>query len=124
MGATSSNGSFLRGLGLATSSSGGQDISTREPNQDNGASVVAGLGIGLPSARNSSFTDHLMMGSASPFGGQQPMTRDLLGLSIGIGGASTGGLSALLNSFGGGSTSGDFGTPSSASYGREGGGGS
>lgn len=108
IGATASNASLLRGFGLTTSS--GLDSTATQWNMniqtkpDSGASVAAGLGLGLASTGNSGLTE-LMMGPASAFG-NQPMTRDLLGLSIGVGGgggggSSTGGLSALLNSFGG-----------------------
>lgn len=87
MGATSSNSSFLRGLGLPESSSCSQDINgnQRDMKQDANA-VAAGLGIGLPSG-------DVMMGS-SPLFGNKPTTLDLLGLGIGTG-------SALLNSYGG-----------------------
>ncbi|XP_059455493.1 zinc finger protein GAI-ASSOCIATED FACTOR 1-like [Corylus avellana] len=98
MGSTASNASLLRGLGLAapsaSSSSPGQDSTAMQWNGHGRAAestlVTDGLGLGLPSGGSSG-----LMG--------QPMTRDLLGLSIGSGGgASTRGLSALLNSFGGG----------------------
>ncbi len=97
MGAAASNASLLRGFGLSTSPSSVQDgspatqwsIHVKTENTD-------GLGLGF---------------------GTQPMTRDLLGLGIGSGGSgggtSTGGLSALLNSF-----AGDFDV---ASYGGQGG---
>ncbi|BAT77780.1 hypothetical protein LR48_Vigan09g023200 [Vigna angularis] len=103
MGASSA--SLLRGLGLATTSpsSLGKDevfnISATTTAQWNGQvkqenqPVVDNLGLGLPCGSD------VMMGPSTPFVGQ-PMTRDLLGLSIG-GGASRGGLSALVTSFGG-----------------------
>ncbi|RDX99990.1 Protein indeterminate-domain 1 [Mucuna pruriens] len=87
----SSNASLLRGLGLATTSSSSSFVK-----QENHP-VVDSLGLGLPCG-SGDVTD-AMMGSSPSFVGQ-PMTRDLLGLSIG-GGASRGGLSALLTSFGG-----------------------
>lgn len=64
------------------------------------------LGISSSSGGNAGFVSDMMMDSSSPFVEQQPMTRDLLGLSIGgaVGGAGDrrgGGLSALLSSFGG-----------------------
>ncbi|KAK4274768.1 hypothetical protein QN277_017946 [Acacia crassicarpa] len=107
MGAAASNASLLRGLGLAPATSLAQNDST--PTQWNSCIKTEnhplpdddGLMLGIPSAGNTGFAN-LMMGSSS-FGGQ-PMTRDLLGLSIGGsgGGASVrGGLSALLTSFGG-----------------------
>lgn len=79
--------------------------------------MAAGLGLGLQPGGNSGLTDFLM-GPSLTFG-SQPMTRDLLGLSIGGGGgASTSGLSALLNSFGG---SGSFDISAPSSYGGGGG---
>ncbi|KAF3446292.1 hypothetical protein FNV43_RR11471 [Rhamnella rubrinervis] len=131
IGAAASNASLLRGFGLTTSaSSSGQDSTATQWNMniqtkpESGASVAAGLGLGLASAGNSGLTE-LMMGPASAFG-NQPMTRDLLGLSIGVGGgggSSTGGLSALLNSFGGGGFD-ITAAAATASYGGGGGGGS
>jgi len=88
MGSTASNASLLRGLGLAAPppSSSGQDSTAMQWNGHGRA------------AENT-----LVTGGSSGLMGQ-PMTRDLLGLGIGggSGGASTRGLSALLNSFGGG----------------------
>lgn len=108
MGARASNTSLLRGLGLATPPSFVKDdsvnINATTTMQWNGQvkqenhSVVDNLGLGLPSG-SGGVTD-VMMGPSSPFVGQ-PMTRDLLGLSIGGGASSRGGLSALLTSFGG-----------------------
>ncbi|XP_044475983.1 zinc finger protein GAI-ASSOCIATED FACTOR 1-like isoform X2 [Mangifera indica] len=93
MGATSSNQSLLRGFGLSMSpSSTGKDGHGRQENN----SAVTGLGLGL----SSGLTD-VVMDPSSLFG-SKPATLDLLGLGIGAGGASTSGLSALLNSFGGG----------------------
>lgn len=62
--------------------------------------LSAGLGLGLPYENGSGLPD-LMMGSSSLFG-PKPATLDLLGLGIGPGGSATGGLSALMNSMGGG----------------------
>lgn len=101
-----SNASLLRGLGLATTSSSssfgkdeGVNTSAATSLQWNGQVKQENepLGLGLPCG-SGGVTD-VMMGPSAPFVGQ-PMTRDLLGLSIG-GGASRGGLSALLSSFGG-----------------------
>ncbi|MED6138425.1 hypothetical protein PIB30_074119 [Stylosanthes scabra] len=111
MGAASSNTSLLRGLGLATSSPTGhhhhqdergiENPTTMQWNmsshvkQENPSLADHNLGLGLPCG-NTGFAD-VMMGSP-------PMTRDLLGLGIGGNGGdnvSRGGLSALLNSFGG-----------------------
>lgn len=100
-----STASLLRGLGLATTSPSslakdeGFNISATTTAQWNGQikqenqPMVDNLGLGLPCGSD------VMMGPSTPFVGQ-PMTRDLLGLSIG-GGASRGGLSALVTSFGG-----------------------
>ncbi|EXC07288.1 Zinc finger protein MAGPIE [Morus notabilis] len=120
MGAAASNTSLL--FGLTTSFSSGKELGSNasqwngQVKAENGVSAAAaGLGLGLP--ENSGLTD-LVIGPSSAFGSQAPMTRDLLGLSIGGGGgASTGGLSALLNSFGGGS---GFDITAPSSYGGEG----
>ncbi|XP_061370681.1 zinc finger protein GAI-ASSOCIATED FACTOR 1-like [Gastrolobium bilobum] len=88
-----SNASLLRGLGLTTTSFFGKDDTTTT--QWNGyvkQEADDNLGLGLPCGN-----EGVMMGSSPPFVGQ-PMTRDLLGLSIGVG-ASRGGLSALLTPF-------------------------
>ncbi|RYR41077.1 hypothetical protein Ahy_A08g037472 isoform B [Arachis hypogaea] len=117
MGAASSNTSLLRGLGLATSSTGyhPQDESgidnpimqwnmSSHVKQENPSLADHNLGLGLPCG-DPGFAD-VMMGSP-------PMTRDLLGLGIGGNGGdnvSRGGLSALLTSFGGNfDSSGDAG---------------
>ncbi|KAL2346337.1 hypothetical protein Fmac_000337 [Flemingia macrophylla] len=100
-----SNASLRRGLGLATSSSYQcVNISaTTTPKwndrvkQENQPQVDS-LGLRLPCG-SGGVTD-VMMGPSTPFVGQ-PMTRDLLGLGMGGGASSTGGLSALLSSFGG-----------------------
>lgn len=119
MGAAASNASLLCSFGLTTSSAatGKEHAATNtavhwnsQIKPESGASAT-GLALGL--GENSGLTD-LVMRPSSLFGNQAPMTRDLLGLSIGGGGGeSTGGLSALLNSFGGG---GGF----ESSYGGEG----
>ncbi|KAL5777969.1 hypothetical protein ACOSP7_010895 [Xanthoceras sorbifolium] len=112
MGATSSNPSFLRGLhGLAVaSSSSAQDANVIVKPESNNSAAAAGLGLGL----SSGLTD-VMMDPSSLFG-NKPTTLDLLGLGIGAGGASSGGLSALLSSF-----TGDFNVgPPTTSYGDQG----
>lgn len=126
MGAAASNASLLRGLGLSTTSSPSQESSTtlqwnKEPESGGAAHVGAELGLELLSTANAAQLTDLMMGPPSSFGGQ-PMTRDLLGLSIGSsggGGASAAGFSAFLNSFGG--SGGAFNV--ATAYGSGGGGG-
>ncbi|XP_008220893.1 PREDICTED: protein indeterminate-domain 2-like [Prunus mume] len=132
MGAAASNASLLRGFGLATSSSSpSQENSTalqwNKPESGGGTTqMAAGVGLELLSTASAAHLTDLMMGPPSQFGGQ-PMTRDLLGLSIGVGssgsGASTGGLSALLNSFGGGGSGFDVAAAAATAYGGGGGGG-
>ncbi|GLT58056.1 hypothetical protein SLA2020_309810 [Shorea laevis] len=95
MGATSSNPSLLRGLGLAVSSASSAGLDANVKLESN--SMADSLGLGLPSFESSCFTDS--MGSSALFGNKQ-RTLDLLGLGIGAGDASTSGLSALLTSFG------------------------
>ncbi|KAK2988740.1 hypothetical protein RJ640_021005 [Escallonia rubra] len=101
MGATGSNSSFLRGLGLAMpSSSDHQDNNSTctasqwnsDGKQENNV-VASGLGLGLPGS-------DLMMGSSSLFG-NKPTTLDLLGLGLGSGGGSSGGFEAFFTSIGG-----------------------
>ncbi|XP_073122654.1 zinc finger protein GAI-ASSOCIATED FACTOR 1-like [Henckelia pumila] len=111
MGATSSNSSFLRGLGLAmTPPPDPQDSrnSLIPPSHWNNTtshhvklennSVASGLGLGLPSSTSSpaSFNE-LMMNSSSLFG-NRPATLDFLGLGMGAGETSAGGFSAFLSS--------------------------
>lgn len=129
MGATLSNSSsFLRGLGLAmsTSPSDHQDNMSTAQAQWNGGNaktesnnpVAAELGLGFPSDNRGSNLTNLMMGgsSSSSLFGNKPTTLDLLGLGIGGGGggASSGGYSAFFNSIGGGGLDGSFGGVSSA----------
>ncbi|XP_050233276.1 zinc finger protein ENHYDROUS-like isoform X2 [Mercurialis annua] len=105
MGATSSNTSLLRGLGLSVSSSSSQDNNQWDVKPNANAMAAAGLGLGLHSG-------DFMMGS-SPLFASKPTTLDLFGLGIGGG-------SALLNSYGGSFSS----VGAVAPYGRGGGGGS
>ncbi|XP_042509478.1 zinc finger protein GAI-ASSOCIATED FACTOR 1-like [Macadamia integrifolia] len=107
MGAAATSSSFLRGLGLTSSSSSGQQEGlqwSQHLESDPGSSTMtaggSGLGLGLPCDGGRGLTE-LMMGPSSLFGAK-PMTLDLLGLGIGGGGAPTGGLSALMTSIGGG----------------------
>ncbi|KAA8528630.1 hypothetical protein F0562_035985 [Nyssa sinensis] len=111
MGATGSNSSFLRGLGLAMPSSlehqGDTSATTMTTTQWNSnvkqesKSLASELGLGLPSDGTSGLTDP-MMGPSSSLFGNQPTTLDLLGLGIGASGTSTVGLSAFFTSIGDG----------------------
>ncbi|MCE3049254.1 hypothetical protein HAX54_044474 [Datura stramonium] len=101
MGATTTNSSLLRGLGIlsSTSSSSGQhEWSGRQIDTD-GATLAAGLGLGLPCDDGSGLKE-LMLGTPSVFGPKHP-TLDLLGLGMAAGGGPTSGLSALITSMGG-----------------------
>ncbi|XP_024013682.1 protein indeterminate-domain 2 isoform X2 [Eutrema salsugineum] len=102
MGATSSGGSLLRGLGIVSSSS---------PSMD--SIVPHGLGLGLPcGGESSSGLKELMMGNSSVFGPKQT-TLDFLGLgrAVGNGGGGPGnGLSALVGGTGGVDVAAAFGS--------------
>ncbi|KAK4429167.1 Zinc finger protein ENHYDROUS [Sesamum alatum] len=115
MGATSSNTSFLRGLGLALPSPSNpqENTSTMAPTSSSNPthwnsghvklennSLASGLGLGLPSSGSSSLNE-LMMTPSTLFG-SKPATLDFLGLGMGAGEASSGGFSAFLSSIGGG----------------------
>nr|DAD21731.1 TPA_asm: hypothetical protein HUJ06_023194 [Nelumbo nucifera] len=102
MGATASNASLLRGLGITVSSSSGQQENLRWDQRMEGeaAPLAAGLGLGLPSEGSNGLTE-LMMGQSSMFG-PKPTTLDLLGLGMGGGGSPTGRLSTLITSIGDG----------------------
>ncbi|KAF3496155.1 hypothetical protein DY000_02055794 [Brassica cretica] len=87
MGATSSGGSLLRGLGIVSSTS---------PSVD--SMVPHGLALGLPcGGESSSGMKELMMGNSSVFGPKQT-TLDFLGLgrAVGNGGGPGNGLSSLV----------------------------
>ncbi|KAM7524185.1 hypothetical protein LguiA_014087 [Lonicera macranthoides] len=102
MGAAATNASLLRGFGIvssSTSSTGQQEWSGRQ-GEPEGASLAAGLGLGLPYDGGSSLKE-LMMGTPSVFGPKHT-TLDLLGLGMAAGGGPTSGLSALMTSMGGG----------------------
>uniref|UniRef100_A0A5B7ATA6 Putative zinc finger protein JACKDAW-like isoform X2 n=1 Tax=Davidia involucrata TaxID=16924 RepID=A0A5B7ATA6_DAVIN len=124
MGATGSNSSFLRSLGLAMPSSSDHHgdtstttITTAQWNSNvkpESKSLASGLGLGLPSDGTSGLTDP-MVGPSSLFG-NKPTTLDLLGLGIGASGASPAGLSALLTSIGGGV---DVAAAAAASFGGD-----
>ncbi|KAH0717248.1 hypothetical protein KY285_013279 [Solanum tuberosum] len=101
MGATATNSSLLRGLGIlssSSSSSGQHEWNGRQIDTD-GATLAAGLGLGLPCDDGSGLKE-LMLGTPSVFGPKHP-TLDLLGLGMAAGGGSTPGLSALITSMGG-----------------------
>ncbi|CAN4124120.1 unnamed protein product [Withania somnifera] len=99
MGATATNSSLLMGLGILSSSSIGQhEWSGRQIDSD-GATLAAGLGLGLPCDDGSGLKE-LMLGTPSVFGPKHP-TLDLLGLGMAAGGGSRPGLSALITSMGG-----------------------
>nr|GMD51952.1 protein indeterminate-domain 2-like [Ipomoea batatas] len=109
MGAAATNSSFLRGLGIVSSSSpssGQQEWSGRQIETD------AGLGLGLPCDGGSGLKE-LMLGTPSVFGPKHP-TLDLLGLGMAAGGGPSPGLSALMTSMGGNidvaAAAGSFGT--------------
>ncbi|KAJ7944322.1 Protein indeterminate-domain like [Quillaja saponaria] len=104
MGATATNGSFLRGLGIVSSlsSSGQQDNlhwSQRQVESENALAPPC-LGLGLPCDGGSGLKE-LMMGTPSIFDPKQT-TLDFLGLGMAAGGNPSGGLSALITSIGGG----------------------
>ncbi|KAJ8550083.1 hypothetical protein K7X08_033790 [Anisodus acutangulus] len=101
MGATATNSSLLRGLGILSSSSScnGQHKWSGRQMETDGATLAAGLGLGLP-CDDSSGLKELMLGTPSVFGPKHP-TLDLLGLGMAAGGGPTPGLSALITSMGG-----------------------
>ncbi|KZV42390.1 zinc finger protein NUTCRACKER [Dorcoceras hygrometricum] len=102
MGATASNASLLRGLGIVSSSAphaGLQEWSGQRIEPD-GTSLAAGLGLGLACDGGSGLKE-LMLGAPSVFGPKHP-TLDLLGLGVAANGGSSGGLSALMTSINGG----------------------
>ncbi|XP_051123594.1 zinc finger protein GAI-ASSOCIATED FACTOR 1-like [Andrographis paniculata] len=119
MGATSSNSSFLRGLGLAAPSSHQFDqhriaSTTAAAASTSGSShgmkleSSFGIGLGQPSAAAAaaagvSVLNGVMMTKSTLLGGT-PATVDFLGLGMGDHGevAGAGGFSAFLNSIGGG----------------------
>ncbi|KAH6797107.1 C2H2-like zinc finger protein [Perilla frutescens var. hirtella] len=101
MGAAASNTSLLRGLGIVSSSS---PSVSREWSQhhieSDGASLAAGLGLGLACDSGSGLKE-LMLGTPSVFGPKHT-TLDLLGLGMAASGGSNGGLSVLMTSVNGG----------------------
>lgn len=103
MGATATNASLLRGLGIVSSSTsaGQQENLQWNPNnvEHENASVAAGLGLALP-CDGSSGLKELMMGTPTMFGPKHP-TLDFLGLGMAAGGNPSGGFSGLMNSIGG-----------------------
>ncbi|KAL1815460.1 hypothetical protein ACET3Z_018034 [Daucus carota] len=120
MGATATNASLLRGLGVvSSSSSAGQQHWNGQQFESGSASLAAGLGLGLPYDGGSGLKE-LMMGTPSVFDPKYT-TLDLLGLGMAAGGGPTGELSALMTSIGSGlDASTSFGTAeySGEKYGR------
>ncbi|XP_031257620.1 zinc finger protein GAI-ASSOCIATED FACTOR 1-like [Pistacia vera] len=114
MGATTSNTSLLRGLGIVSSSTQHDNIQWSQGLGDSeNASIAAGLGLGLPSDGGSGLKE-LMMGTPSGFGPKQP-TLDFLGLGMAAGGSSpNSAISSLVPSISGGV---DVAPASSSSYG-------
>ncbi|KAI3437436.1 C2H2-type domain-containing protein [Psidium guajava] len=104
MGATATNASLLRGLGIVSSSTASGQQENLQWNTSNmeheNASVAAGLGLGLP-CDGSSGLKELMMGTPTMFGPKHP-TLDFLGLGMAAGGNTSGGFSGLMTSIGGG----------------------
>jgi hypothetical protein len=101
MGATTSNPSFLRGLGFPPSTNQDGNGNQWDMKPENNTTFAAGLGLVLP-------TSDVMMDSSSLFG-NKPTTLDLLGL--GLDAAS----SALLNYNGTGGF--NVGAAAAAAYG-------
>lgn len=101
MGATASNASLLRGLGMVPSSSSSQQDNLHwgcgqlEPEN---ASIPGGLGLRLPTDGGSGLKE-LMMGSTAPGFGPKQTTLDFLGLGMAAGGTP---LTALIPSIGNG----------------------
>ncbi|KAK4368022.1 hypothetical protein RND71_011814 [Anisodus tanguticus] len=101
MGAAATSSSLLRGFGVmsSTSSSNGQQEWSRRPiDATDGASLAAGLGLGLPCDAGSGLKE-LMLGTPSVFGPKHP-TLDLLGLGMAASVGLSPGLSALITSMG------------------------
>ncbi|CAN0890684.1 Zinc finger protein ENHYDROUS [Linum grandiflorum] len=108
MGATATNTSLLRGLGIVSSSSPSSAMQHDnswgqrqgiEPSEN--SSVHPGLGLGLLPCDGGSGLKELMMGTPSMFGPKHA-TLDFLGLGMAAGGSPSSGLSALITSIGGG----------------------
>ncbi|KAJ8537991.1 hypothetical protein K7X08_014531 [Anisodus acutangulus] len=109
MGSTTSNSSFLRGLGLAMSSStSAPDENSLEhvKLESNIVEVPMGLGVQVPCNVGPSGLTDLMMGPSishqSMMFGNRPPTLDFLGLGNGASGTPSNGFSAFLSSMEGG----------------------
>lgn len=105
MGATTSNASLFRGLGLVSSSSSAAQQESLPWNpqrqvEPDGISIAAGLGLGLPCDGNSGLKE-LMRGNHSMFAPKYT-TLDFLGLGMAAGGSPNNGLAALITSVGSG----------------------
>ncbi|KAF5204184.1 Zinc finger protein enhydrous [Thalictrum thalictroides] len=99
MGATATNGSFLRSLGVSMSSSSGHqdNLQWNDKIESEPSSAVSGLAIGrLPCDGNTRLTE-LMMGPSTLFG-PEPTTLDFLGLGMSGNGRSKDEYSALMSS--------------------------
>lgn len=108
MGATATNGSLLRGLGIESSSSSSSSSQLEWDQRvmeldGGGGSISAGLGLGLACDGGSGLKE-LMMGTPSVIGPKQA-TLDLFGLGMAAHGGSNGGFSTLMTSISGGPTS-------------------
>lgn len=101
MGAAASGSSFLRGFGLAASASPLATGGNGEAQWQEATSMSAGLELGLPYSSGAAGLPEMMMGSAALFGSKPAATLDFLGLAP-AGMANAGGLSAFINSIGGG----------------------
>ncbi|KAI4325492.1 hypothetical protein MLD38_030883 [Melastoma candidum] len=106
MGATTTNASLLRGLGIAPSPGSSVQDQDRlqwnpgNPELANGTIPAGGLGLGLIPDGSSGLKE-LMMGNPSVLGPKHT-TLDFLGLGMAAGGNPNTGLTALITSIGGG----------------------
>ncbi|XP_073311483.1 zinc finger protein GAI-ASSOCIATED FACTOR 1-like [Primulina huaijiensis] len=96
IGASSSNTSLLRGLGIVSSSSSTNVHQSGPQIKPDGTSLAEGLALGLACDGVSGLKE-LMFGTPSFFGPKH-ITLDLLGLGMAANGGSNGGLTALMTS--------------------------
>ncbi|XP_051140315.1 zinc finger protein ENHYDROUS-like [Andrographis paniculata] len=101
IGVRTSNASLLRGLGIVSSASAtnpAEEWGSRVIELGGGATIAAGLGLGIAGDHDGSGLKELMLGTPAGLGTRQT-TLDLLGLGMAAGGnGSAGGLSALMTS--------------------------